>query len=51
VGIAAAQPRVSFSEQVYPMLQKAGCQTCHFRDGVASATRLRFPDDDAPRAR
>ena len=50
VGVAAAQPRVSFSEQVYPMLQKAGCQTCHFRDGVASATRLRFPDDDAPRA-
>ena len=48
VGIAAAQPRVSFSEQVYPMLHKAGCQTCHFRDGVASATRLRFPDDDAP---
>ena len=28
------------------MLHKAGCQTCHFRDGVASATRLRFPDDD-----
>ena len=47
LGICAAQSRLSFSEQVYPMLNKAGCQTCHFRDGVASATRLRFPEEDA----
>ena len=49
-GACLAQTRSSFSEQVYPMLQKAGCRTCHFRDGVASATRLRFPDDDAQTA-
>src|SRR5262245_41983802 len=48
VGVCAAQSPSSFSGQIYPMLTKAGCQTCHFRDGVASATRLRFPDEDAP---
>ena len=30
------------------MLQKEGCRNCHNRDGVASATRVHFPDADAP---
>lgn len=38
---------VSFRESVYPMLQSAGCPTCHNLNGVASATRLHFPDADA----
>jgi hypothetical protein len=32
------------------VLQKAGCRNCHNRDGVASATRIHFPDADAPPA-
>ena len=38
---------VSFRESVYPMLQSAGCPSCHNLNGVASATRLHFPDADA----
>ena len=38
---------VSFRESVYPMLQSAGCPACHNLNGVASATRLHFPDADA----
>lgn len=37
----------SFSDRVYPVLQAAGCPTCHNSNGVASATRLHFPDPDA----
>jgi hypothetical protein len=36
-----------FAERVYPVLEKAGCATCHNPDGVASATRLRFPESGA----
>src|ERR1700719_4759795 len=36
-----------FSKSVYPILQKAGCSGCHNPDGIASATRLRFPEADA----
>ncbi|MBL8213298.1 MAG: DUF1592 domain-containing protein [Bryobacterales bacterium] len=37
-----------FSTKVYPTLEAAGCRSCHTRDGVASATRLQFPEKDAP---
>ena len=40
VGIAADTP---FSESLYPVLEEAGCRGCHSSDGVASATRLQFP--------
>ncbi len=36
-----------FSTKVYPALEAAGCRSCHTRDGVASATRLQFPEKDA----
>jgi hypothetical protein len=36
-----------FVKNVYPILQKAGCRSCHAEDGVASATRLHFPPDSA----
>ena len=39
-----------FQVGLYPVLQKAGCRNCHNRDGVASATRIHFPDADAPPA-
>ncbi|MBI3684119.1 MAG: DUF1592 domain-containing protein [Acidobacteria bacterium] len=35
---------VDFRTAVYPALEKAGCAGCHHDNGVASATRLRFPE-------
>src|SRR5262249_50266577 len=36
-----------FSKQLYPIFEAAGCRGCHSVDGVASPTRLHFPDADA----
>ena len=36
-----------FSDKVFPVLQEARCSGCHASDGVASATRLHFPDKGA----
>jgi hypothetical protein len=36
-----------FTRNLYPVLEKAGCRGCHNVDGVSSATRLHFPDEDA----
>ncbi len=36
-----------FAAKVYPVFQAAGCRGCHSMEGVASATRLRFPEDTA----
>jgi len=36
-----------FVRTVYPTFQKAGCPGCHGPDGVASGTRLHFPEPDA----
>jgi len=40
----AAEP---FSQGLYPVLERAGCRSCHNAAGVASATRLEFPEPDA----
>ncbi|MGH9854729.1 MAG: DUF1587 domain-containing protein, partial [Blastocatellia bacterium] len=45
-GRAPAQ-EASFSKTLYPALEKAACRSCHNPDGVASATRLQFPEPDA----
>src|SRR5262245_12141563 len=37
----------SFAQTLYPVLEKAACRSCHNPDGVASATRLQFPEEDA----
>jgi hypothetical protein len=37
-----------FSKTLYPVLEDAGCRACHNADGVASATRLHFPEATAP---
>ncbi|MFN7996579.1 MAG: DUF1592 domain-containing protein [Bryobacteraceae bacterium] len=42
---------ISFTRQVFPVFEKAGCPNCHNPDGVASATRLHFPDENAANAR
>ena len=44
---APAAESVSFTQTLYPVLEKAGCRACHNVDGVASATRLHFPEADA----
>src|SRR5215510_11433916 len=45
-GFSPAQER-SFASTLYPVLEKAACRSCHNPDGVASVTRLRFPEPDA----
>jgi hypothetical protein len=42
----AADP-APFSKTLYPVLEAAGCRGCHNSDGVASATRLQFPEPGA----
>src|ERR1700745_4074588 len=48
---AAAQPTAVnpafFATKIYPILESAQCRTCHATDGVASGTRLHFPEKDA----
>ena len=40
-----------FSTRLYPVLEGAQCRGCHVEDGVASGTRLRFPEPSANPAR
>lgn len=46
-----APGQTTFVSTLYPIMEKAGCRNCHNADGVASATRLHFPDEDAPLSR
>jgi Protein of unknown function (DUF1592)/Protein of unknown function (DUF1588)/Protein of unknown function (DUF1595)/Protein of unknown function (DUF1587)/Protein of unknown function (DUF1585) len=46
--VMAAGPTISFTKSVYPIFEEAGCRACHNHDGVASATRLQFPEQTAP---
>src|ERR1700722_15521185 len=39
--------RSDFQTTLLPILEKANCRACHNTDGVASATRLHFPEADA----
>jgi hypothetical protein len=41
----------SFETGLYPVLESAGCRACHNPEGVASATRLHFPEADASAAK
>ncbi len=36
-----------FRQKLYPVLEKAGCRSCHSTDGVASTTRIHFPPTQA----
>jgi uncharacterized protein DUF1592/uncharacterized protein DUF1588/uncharacterized protein DUF1587/uncharacterized protein DUF1595/uncharacterized protein DUF1585 len=45
--VATAAETTPFSKTVYPAFAEAGCRNCHTSDGVASATRLHFPDAGA----
>src|SRR3954447_18917385 len=37
-----------FGSGLYQVMEKAACRSCHNPDGVASATRLHFPDPGSP---
>ncbi len=47
VASAAYAQNTFFSDRLYPVLLNAGCPACHNANGVASATRLHFPDSSA----
>ena len=51
VSLAAvpAAAELAFADRVYPVLEKANCRGCHTAQGVASATRLQFPEPEASR--
>src|SRR5580704_19423433 len=36
-----------FATKLYPVLEAAHCRLCHATDGVASGTRIHFPDKGA----
>ncbi len=40
-----------FRTTLFPILEKANCRACHNADGVASATRLHFPEPGADAAK
>ena len=44
---ATAADPAFFAAKLYPVLEAAGCSGCHAQDGVASATRLHFPESGA----
>jgi hypothetical protein len=44
---ALSAQSVDFRSNLYPILEKANCRACHNAEGVASATRLHFPEADA----
>lgn len=46
-GAGPGDPRF-FTQQVYPVFERANCRGCHTSEGVASATRLHFPPESAP---
>src|SRR5918993_3533800 len=44
---SGAPDAVFFQSQVFPVFEAAKCSGCHAASGVASATRLHFPERDA----
>ncbi|MBM3754839.1 MAG: DUF1592 domain-containing protein [Acidobacteria bacterium] len=50
VSVSAQVTPEFFASKVFPALESAQCRICHTRAGVASGTRLHFPEKDAPLA-
>src|SRR5687767_10272129 len=46
--VTAEAAKAQFSSTLYPVLERAACRSCHSPDGVASATRLHFPEAGSP---
>jgi hypothetical protein len=55
IAIATAQPVVQgpefFANKLLPILEKAQCRQCHNDNGIASRTRLQFPEAEAEAGR
>lgn len=49
--IVSAASAQDFRSTAYAALEKAGCRACHSAEGVASATRLHFPEAGASPAK
>lgn len=45
--LVRGQSAPRFRQEVYPVLEKAGCHRCHVPEGVASGTRMHFPPEGA----
>jgi hypothetical protein len=43
-----AAESISFQASVYPVFEEAACRSCHSSEGVASGTKLQFPEPDSP---
>src|SRR5690349_16651786 len=39
---------VDLAKDVYPILKAKNCASCHVETGVASATRIHFPEGNSP---
>jgi len=50
-GVQLPAQTLSFASHVYPVLEAAGCRNCHYSEGVASPTRLHFPEEGIARDR
>lgn len=44
---APAAETPSFAKSLYPVFEAASCRSCHSAEGVASGTKLQFPEPDA----
>ena len=49
--VARGVDETFFAEKVYPVLHAVQCERCHGDNGVASETRLAFPEPDVGRDR
>lgn len=47
VGQSAALDPAVFANELFPVFEAAQCRACHARNGVASGSRLHFPEKDA----
>jgi len=47
LGAGALCAQGTFGSGLYQVMERASCRACHNPDGVASGTRLHFPDADA----
>ena len=47
VPLALGAQTLTFRETLYPVMREAQCYMCHNDNGVATATRVQFPPEDA----
>jgi hypothetical protein len=45
--VGTAAESATFKSSLYPVFEAAACRSCHNSEGVASGTKLQFPEPDA----